>query len=120
MTLSRLIATTISVLNAAVLAAAEHGCPAPQRPAIPDGEQATEQQLLDARTQLAQFLTEANKYLLCLRDYEKQLGEKNEETDGHALVVDYNHMVDQMYLAGDEFNIALRRYRLIHEKDEGQ
>ena len=86
-------------------------CRRPARPVIPDGSVATEQELLNARTALEAYLAAANDFLECLRRFEEGLGEAIEETDTNSLVQRYNAMVDEMYLAGDEFNIALRRFK---------
>jgi hypothetical protein len=86
-------------------------CHAPTRPIIPDGGSAKEQDLLSARTALETYLTEGDRYLVCLRKFEEDLGEEIAEIDGHELLVKYNAMVDEMYLAGDEFNIALRKFK---------
>lgn len=97
---------------AAPLASAEVAtqCQRPIRPAIPDGASASETQLVTARGKLEGYLEKANKYLTCLRRFEEELGAAVTEVDGHELVGKYNAMVDEMYLAGDEFNIALRRF----------
>jgi hypothetical protein len=43
--------------------------------------------------------------------FETRLGEAITDVDGSEIVARYNAMVDDMYLAGDEFNIALRRFK---------
>lgn len=86
-------------------------CRHPQRPAIPDGSSAKESELLAARTSLEEYLGQAQLYLECLRKFEVDLGENVSKVDGSELVAKYNAMVEEMYLAGDEFNIALRNYK---------
>lgn len=86
-------------------------CKPPVRPRIPDGSTATEEALLQARTALEQYLAAGDRYLSCLREFEVNLGEAVKDIDGSEIVTRYNAMVDQMYLAGDEFNIALRRFK---------
>lgn len=85
-------------------------CRQPQRPLIPDGADTTEEALVRARTRLETYLKLADGYLACLRTFEKEMGEAITEVDGHELVVRYNAVVDDMYLAGDEFNVAIRRF----------
>ena len=100
-----------------MLAGSAHGaglaadCQRPVRPVMPDGDSASEQELLSARTVLEQYLRDGDGYLKCLRAFEEGLGEDIAEVDGHELLVSYNAMVDEMYLAGDEFNIALRKFK---------
>ena len=86
-------------------------CRQPPRPAIPDGDTASEDDLLGARTELQSYLAAGDKYLACLRDVEKGLGEDIAVSDAQMLVQMHNKMVDDMYLAGDEFNIALRKFK---------
>lgn len=86
-------------------------CVRPERPRIPDGSTASAEALLQARTVLEQYLAAGDRYLTCLREFEIGLGEAITEVDGSEIVMRYNAMVDDMYLAGDEFNIALRRFK---------
>jgi len=86
-------------------------CQRPQPPSIPDGDIATKPELLDAKTALEQYLRDGDRYLICMREFEESLGEQVTEIDGHELVEKYKGMVNEMYLAGDEFNVALRRFK---------
>jgi len=86
-------------------------CQRPGRPTIPDGDSTTASELLAARTTLEHYLVNADRYLKCLRQYEESLGDRVAEIDGHELLVNYNAMVDEMYLVGDEFNISLRKFK---------
>ena len=87
-------------------------CKRPQRPSIPDGENTTEEKLIAARTVLERYLKDGDGYLVCLRAYEDSVGDSITETDGRGLVDKYKSMVEELYLVGDEFNIALRRFKL--------
>tara|TARA_B100001123_G_C14902587_1_gene864446 strand:- start:22 stop:402 length:381 start_codon:yes stop_codon:yes gene_type:complete len=87
-------------------------CKAPQRPSIPDGGNTTESKLMATRTILEQYLKDGDSYLVCLREFEDNLGDTITEIDGHELLAKYKGMVEEMYLAGDEYNIALRRFKL--------
>jgi hypothetical protein len=86
-------------------------CQRPQRPSIPEGDSVTKPELLAARTTLEQYLKDGDRYLVCLRKFDQGLGERASEVDGHELLAKFNGMVDEMYLAGDEFNVALRRFK---------
>lgn len=86
-------------------------CVRPDRPRIPDGSTTSAEALLQARTVLEQYLAAGDRYLTCLREFEIGLGEAITDVDGSEIVMRYNAMVDDMYLAGDEFNIALRRFK---------
>jgi len=108
-----IIAVWLPVCFAAATHAADLApeCPQPQRPLIPDGSSTSREALLGARTALEAYLVRADEFLTCLRAFEKRLGEAITEVDGHEVVMRYNAMVEEMYLAGDEFNIALRRFK---------
>ncbi len=97
-------------------------CKRPMRPSIPDGEATTEEKLIEARSVLEQYLKDGDRFLVCLREFEDSLGDRITEVDGHTLVDKYKGMVEEMYLAGDEFNIALRRFKLKAgiDSDEGE
>ena len=86
-------------------------CTRPDRPRIPDGSTTTAEALLQARSALEQYLAAGDRYLVCLREFEVKLGDAITDVDGSEIVMRYNAMVDEMYLAGDEFNIALRRLK---------
>ncbi len=86
-------------------------CSRPERPRIPDGSTTTAEALLQARSALEQYLAAGDRYLGCLREFEVSLGEAITGVDGSEIVQRYNVMVDEMYLAGDEFNVALRRFK---------
>ncbi len=86
-------------------------CSRPDRPRIPDGSTTTAEALLQARSALEQYLAAGDRYLVCLREFEVGLGEAISDVDGSEIVLRYNAMVDDMYLAGDEFNVALRRFK---------
>lgn len=85
-------------------------CKRPARPEIPDGAASTEEQLVQAQTDVKHFLGEADVYLACLKKAEAGLDPETEEHRRHALTTAHNEMVDQMHLVGDEFNVAVRRF----------
>ncbi len=87
-------------------------CKPPERPSIPDGENTTESKLIATRVILEQYLKDGDSYLVCLREFEDSLGDTIAEIDGHELLEKYKGMVEEMYLVGDEYNIALRRFKL--------
>ena len=86
-------------------------CKRPPRPAIPDGATSTEEQLVQAQTDVKHFLGEADVYLACLQKAEAKLDPETEEHRRHALATAHDEMVDQMHLVGDEFNVAVRRFK---------
>jgi len=86
------------------------GCQLAERPAIPDGETISEAQLIQTKTNLQQYLTEADVFLRCLKRYEESLGEDIDGDKRVVIITSHNKVVDEMYLAGDEFNVALRKF----------
>ena len=110
--MKRLCTVLFLIFNWSTTAADLAGeCQRPQRPSIPDGDTAAKPELLDAKTALEQYLRDGDRYLVCMREFEESLGEQVAEIDGHELVAKYKGMVNEMYLAGDEFNVALRRFK---------
>jgi len=117
--MKRLCVTVLLVLVWSVSAAeVAKDCKRPVRPAVPDGENTTEPKLIEARPIIEQYLKAGDRYLVCLREFEDTAGGNITEVDGHELLGKYRGMVEEMYLVGDEFNIALRRFKLKVGVDE--
>ena len=86
------------------------GCERATRPTIPDGSVVSKTQLLEAKTRLEKYLLKAESFLACVKRREESLGEKIDGDRKAAIIITHNAVVDEMYLAGDEFNVALRKF----------
>jgi hypothetical protein len=86
-------------------------CSYPEKPAIPDGRNSTEDEMLAAQKKMKAFIAGGNEYIACLQEVEKGWG-KDASDDEHALVVVlHNKAVDEMKSVADMFNSAVRAYK---------
>ncbi len=86
-------------------------CRAPERPVIPDGSVATESQMVEAQQAVKAYLAKGDGYLACLKKADESLGEDAPAEAAPKLLAEHNEMVDEMYLTGDEFNVAIRKFK---------
>lgn len=86
------------------------GCEMANRSTIPNGDAVTKTQLLEAKINLEKYLEKAGTYLSCLKRYEDSFGEEIDGDKRVTIITSHNKIVDEMYLAGDEFNVALRKF----------
>lgn len=86
-------------------------CKVPDRPEIPNGRSATEEDMLGAQTKLKAYLASGEAYLGCLDTMKTGWGEAAtpEQLEIHVLL--YNRMVDEMQATGDLFNQAVRAFK---------
>jgi hypothetical protein len=112
-------AASLAFMSVSVFAADE--CMKPDAPVIPDGNTATEEELLGAREKLMAFLVEGESYRSCmdeklaaLRDSHDDASKEEKGTIAkmyEALTTAYNNQVDAEQAAGDEFNKAVRAFK---------
>ena len=88
----------------------DHNCTRPQRPSLPNGDETNEQELIQSKQILQNYLAASDNYLACLKAHEKGFGDEIDPALKAAIIFEHNAVVDEMYLAGDEFNIALRKF----------
>lgn len=86
-------------------------CKVPDRPDIPNGRSATEDDMLGAQTRLKNYLAAGDAYLVCLDTLKAGWGETatQEQMEIHVLL--YNRMVDEMQATGDLFNQSVRAFK---------
>lgn len=86
-------------------------CKVPDRPDIPNGRSATEEEMLGAQTKLKAYLASGESYLGCLDTMKAGWGETAtaEQIEIHVLL--YNRMVDEMQATGDLFNQSVRAFK---------
>ncbi len=108
------ISTFSMLLTLSLVCSAEipggHNCTRAQRPNLPNGDNTTEQELIQSKQILQNYLAESDKYLTCLKAHENSFGDEIDPALRAAIIIEHNSVVDEMYLAGDEFNIALRKF----------
>lgn len=96
-----------------VCLAAEVGadCSRPSPPSVPNGEVASEDELITTQTSVKQFKTDAETYLECLKKAEAAAGEELTDEQRQHLITMYNSMVDQLHGTAEQFNSAVRAFK---------
>ena len=97
-------------MNCTAEVSGNHNCVRAERPSLPDGDSATETELVSSKQVLQNYLAQSEKYLACLKAHEQSFGDEIDPGLRVAIIIEHNAVVDEMYLAGDEFNVALRKF----------
>jgi hypothetical protein len=86
-------------------------CKIPDRPEIPNGRSATEEEMMTAQGKLKAYLASGDGYLACLDTLRAGWGETAtpEQLEIHTVL--YNRMVDDMQATGDLFNQSVRAFK---------
>lgn len=98
-----------SLLLGTVLAHA--ACEQPQRPAMPDGASAAEQEMVEAQTSVRGYVEGAQAYLDCLVAEDKAAGDKESKEAKQQRLDKYNAIVASMQEVGEQFNAELREFK---------
>lgn len=95
-------------------------CMAPAKPNVPNGNEATQEQMLTARTEVQAYLKDAGNYQACLdkqlattkKAHDSAKGDEKEKLAGEytSLTQQYNASADEQQEVGASFNTALRAY----------
>lgn len=84
-------------------------CTPPPRPSVPDGREATMDEMLTGQTDVRAFLEDSEMYLDCLsRIIDRQSSSDAEQT---AAAEEHNRMVSTMETVAEEFNAQVRRFK---------
>jgi hypothetical protein len=92
-------------------------CSYPDRPAIADGNTATEAQMIDSQKAMKAYLALGNDFLACLEKEEVALNEKMDitpelkEEQRARLITTHNAVVDDMNAVAEAFNTSLRAFK---------
>ena len=86
-------------------------CPVPDKPSIPDGNNASEDQMIAAQGHMKSFISQGNGYLECLDSIEKEWGSGASQSKKQLIIIFHNKMVDDMNHVADMFNSAVRAYK---------
>ena len=86
-------------------------CTFPQQPAIPDGDTATEAELIEAREKMMTYLEEGQAFNDCLHEVEATWTEEEKKEKSPYIVQFHNRMVDNMHEVAELFNTALRAFK---------
>ena len=84
-------------------------CPPPSPPPIPDGSQATLDEMKAGQTRVREFVSSGDQYLACL----DQVADDENRTveDRNAAIVEHNRMVGVMEKTAADFNAQIRAFK---------
>ena len=86
-------------------------CKYPTRPEIPNGRNATEDEMMGAQKWLKDYLASGDGYLACLDQISQGWGETATEEQKAVIVIFHNRMVDEMQATADLFNQSVRAFK---------
>ncbi|OGT84362.1 MAG: hypothetical protein A3H91_10955 [Gammaproteobacteria bacterium RIFCSPLOWO2_02_FULL_61_13] len=86
-------------------------CKYPTRPDIPNGRDATEEEMIGAQKVLKDYLAGGDGYLACLDQVSQGWGETATEEQKAVIVIFHNRMVDEMQSTADLFNQSVRAFK---------
>lgn len=86
-------------------------CKYPTRPEIPNGRDATEEEMIGAQKMLKDYLAGGDGYLACLDTVNQGWGEAATEEQKAVIVIFHNRMVDEMQATADLFNQSVRAFK---------
>ena len=84
---------------------------APEQPAIPNGRQASEEEMISAQKAMKAFMAEGNDYIECLNKLESSWGDEATPEQKQVVVIFNNKIVDDQQAIADLFNAAVRAFK---------
>jgi hypothetical protein len=112
------VAAGCLLLSGAALAATDSAsgeamakCPPPAKPDIPNGRNATEEQMLAAQKAVKTYQTENGKHTACLASLEQSWGDAATEEQKAVIVIFHNRAIDEETSVADLFNQAVRAFK---------
>lgn len=108
----RLCSNFAALLVCGLLAGnAAFGCDYPRSPAVPNGETATQEEMLEAQQRVRAYVAAAEAYLACLESAEADPENPLPQQQAEINVKRYNAMVEEMHRVSDEYNVAVRIFK---------
>lgn len=86
-------------------------CPLPEKPSIPNGLKASEEEMLAAQRGIKDYIAKGEAVLACLDGLRQSWGETASEEQIQINDLFHNKMVDEMQAVGELFNSAVRAYK---------
>ena len=86
-------------------------CPLPEKPSIPNGLKASEEEMLEAQRGIKDYIAKGEAVLACLDSLSQGWGETATEEQLQINNLFHNKMVDEMQAVGELFNSAVRAYK---------
>jgi len=111
-------AAGVLLLSGAALAADDSAsgeamakCPPPAKPEIPNGRNASEEQMIAAQRGVKAYQTENKKHTDCLANLEQSWGDAATEEQKAIIVIFHNRAVDEESGIADLFNQSVRAFK---------
>ena len=86
-------------------------CPLPEKPSIPNGLKASEEEMLEAQKGIKDYIAKGEAVLACLDGLRQSWGETATEEQIQINDLFHNKMVDEMQAVSELFNSAVRAYK---------
>jgi hypothetical protein len=86
-------------------------CPPPAKPEIPNGRNATEEQMLAAQKAVKAYQAANSKYTGCLASLEQSWGDEASEEQKAVIVIFHNRAIDEETSIADLFNQSVRAFK---------
>ena len=83
----------------------------PEQPPVPNGRQASEEEMVAAQKAMKAFLAEGNEYIECMSALEGKWGEEATDEQRSVIVMFNNKIVDEQQAIADLFNAAVRAFK---------
>jgi len=110
--LSRLFAGTLTALVLALFGSAAYAaCSFPVPMQVPNGEYATEEEMVATQARVKEFMATAEAYLACLDEEIAALTEEPSEEQLRIRDMRHNAAVDEMEKLAAEFNAQVRVFK---------
>lgn len=110
--LRTVILTSVATLSATSGFAA---CVSPGEVTVPDGSQASMEEMLEAQAAVKSYMTDMEDYLKCLDDESATLGDTRTEEQRTAHAQQHNSAVDAMERVANSFNEQIRAYKALND-----
>lgn len=91
-------------------------CQAPGIIAVPDGNNASSQEMLDAQPIIEDYIANTRAYLTCLLSAEQEIGDALTYEQKKESITHYNLAVDRAEAVVERFNKQLRVYQHANEE----
>lgn len=97
------------------MASVHAACTAPDEVSVPDGSQASMEEMLAAQTAVKSYMADMEAYLKCLDDESASLGDARTDEERLAHVAEHNTAVDAMERVANSFNEQIRAYKALND-----
>jgi len=86
-------------------------CPPPEMPSIPNGKQASKEEMLAAQKNVKAYIASGDEFLACQESVEARWSEEELPSKKPISNMLHNKVVDNMTEVADLFNSALQAYK---------